>query len=282
MEKANTLATVKGVGRVVEVSRNFYDNLNALRENFAKVISGRQEAIARMETAGTENIGRSYGTYLNSGFEYAKGQMPVLRLKSRLLDPKLARLAVEANKQSRYFSTGDTQFYEESLKQAEKEVKEGREPWKRQVIVMLSRDLFAIKSDKNFDVLEFELRDPKLAKQYFEFNGSNPMNVYLVDKSTVDVQDGTLLTQVWFWNLGNRSDVIGGSRFLSNAYRVRGVLPTAEGRTQKIPSSIKSEPYTPKQVGKIYDLIQGVKEGKLPASKLEKALSFLESLRGKN
>ena len=190
MEKANTLATVKGVGRVVEVSRNFYDNLNALRENFAKVISGRQEAIARMETAGTENIGRSYGTYLNSGFEYAKGQMPVLRLKSRLLDPKLARLAVEANKQSRYFSTGDTQFYEESLKQAEKEVKEGREPWKRQVIVMLSRDLFAIKSDKNFDVLEFELRDPKLAKQYFEFNGSVPMDVYLVDKSTVDAQNG--------------------------------------------------------------------------------------------
>ena len=84
MEKANTLATVKGVGRVVEVSRNFYDNLNALRENFAKVISGRQEAIARMETAGAENIGKSYGTYINSGFEYAKGQMPILRLKSRL------------------------------------------------------------------------------------------------------------------------------------------------------------------------------------------------------
>src|SRR3989338_7130359 len=151
-----SLANVKGLGEVVEVAGDFYNELQALRQGRAKLISPRNEAYARIETAGKEAIGKTYGTRTTAGLEYAKGQLPLFRLNSRLMNQELAKMAVEANSAGRYFSTESTREYKESLKQAEKD--KSKAPAERNVIVLPSRDNFSVTSQKNFEVLEFALK----------------------------------------------------------------------------------------------------------------------------
>ena len=110
---ANPIAYVKGVGQVVETRKNFYDELLEFQEAGAKLITPSQEMKARIRTAGKENIGKSYGTWTTAGFDYAKAELPLLKLNSRLLNPELARQAVEANRSNKYFSTQSTKEYEQ-------------------------------------------------------------------------------------------------------------------------------------------------------------------------
>ena len=57
-----TLANIKGLGEIVQVCNNFYNKLQELKQAGAKLISPRDEAYARIQTKGKENIGRSDGT----------------------------------------------------------------------------------------------------------------------------------------------------------------------------------------------------------------------------
>ena len=102
------------------------------------MISPRDEAYLRLRTRKKENIGESYGTRTSAGFECIKGENPIIRLSSRLNNQRLAKLAVEANRQGNYFSTNSTKEYEGSLEQVKKD--KGKNPTKRNVI------LFAFKN----------------------------------------------------------------------------------------------------------------------------------------
>jgi hypothetical protein len=277
MEKTISLARVKGIGEVVEANTDFYNGLVALGKAGAHLITPRYEAKVRIATAGKKNIGRNCGTWTTAGFEYAKENLVLLRLQSRLMDLQLAKQAVEANRQSKYFSS-DAQFYEESAKQAEKDKSE--EPRKRKVLILPSRTTFQITPKKNMEVLEFLLRDSKLAKKYFEFNGSNPITTYLIDPNTVDAKNGTLMTQLWLYGLvvGSRSCLLGSGMYLDGGDGVRGVLPlTGEASSQK--NSVYNLPYNKKQIDKYAQLVQGVRKGTLPASKLEQVAEFLTKLK---
>jgi hypothetical protein len=275
------IGNVKGVGRVVEAQGNFYDVLRAFDRDGAKLITERQEAIARMKTADAEAIGRSYGTWTTAGFEYAPKQMPLMRIRSRLLNPELAKQAVEANSRGEYFSTESTREYEQSLKQAEKD--KDKEPSKRTVMAMPLRDSFDI-TRKNLDILEFALRNKDLAKGYFEFNGAVPMKVYLIDKNTVDTQDGTILTQAWFSSLDYRSNLNGNCRDLSSDYRVRGVSVTGEASRAEISRTSrktgKSELYTPTDLKEAEREIKRL-SGMLRPEQFEHIQGLIAKLKGK-
>ena len=204
-----TLAYIKNL----EVRQSEGDFLKCLNESARNIITPRDEAYVRLQTRDRENIGRRYGTWTSAGFEYVREQLPILRLESRLLDLELARQAVEANKRGKYFHTSNTDEYEDSLKQAKKD--KNKKPSERKVIILPSRDDFTIKEKENWEVLETILKDQ--AKPYFELNG--PIPLYFVDEETVDSQNGTLLTQLWFRYLVNRSGFDGYYWYLD--YNVR-------------------------------------------------------------
>ena len=216
------IADIEGLGKIVETVADFYTELQQLKEAGAILISPRDEAYARLRTRGREDIGRSYGTRTSSGFEYARHQLPILRLESRLLAPELAQSFVKANREWKDFNTSSTREYEKSLAQAQADL--NKSPKERGVIVLPSINIFTISNKENWEIYEAIFKDQ--AEPYFELNGS--INVRPVNPIDVDSQDGTLLTQMWFRDLDVRSELIGGDRVLDLGNRLRGVLKSGE------------------------------------------------------
>ena len=275
MAKITSLANVRGTGEVVEANTDFYNGLLALKEAGAHLITPRNEMRARMVTDGKENIGKGCGTWTAAGFEYAKRSDVLLRLNSRLINPRLAEKVVEANRQRSYFSSTDTRFYDKTAEQAEQD--KNKAPEERKILILPSRTTFQITPQNNMEVLNFLLRSSELAKQYFEFNGSTPITTYLVNNDVVNSQDGTLMTQLWLCGRGgdDRSGLDGLSRDLDDSGRVHGVREsgqTGEASLQKV------LPYTLREVEKYVKIVQGVRGGKLPASRLEQVATFLGKL----
>jgi len=96
--KTTKVDYVPGIGQIVETQRDFYNELLDLDADNAGLITPFQEMKARIRTREGKAIGRYYGTWTTAGFEYARDQLPLLKLKSKLLNPDLAQQAVEANK----------------------------------------------------------------------------------------------------------------------------------------------------------------------------------------
>lgn len=272
------LAEVKGLGVIVEECSDFYTELVNLKKAQAHLVTPRNEAYARIKTAGKEAIGRSNGTYTTVGVEYARKQPPLLIQNSRLLDKNLAKQAVEANRNGKYFHLDTTKEYEKSLEQAEKD--KSKAPSKRRAIILPSRGSFVVTPSENQKVLEFLLKDQ--AKKYFELNGSKSITFYPVDKNTVDAQDGTLLTQMWFGSLDSRS-VLDGLIWNLSYYlnRARGVQKSGVATQKK--SSKETKPYTSRQLNKNLNILKKIRQGRVKISDLEaeveKVAEFLESLK---
>jgi len=270
---ARTLATVKGLGIVKQAEGNFHEVLQELGRNH--LTTSRDEAYARLQTRGAEEIGQSQGTWTRTGFEYSKGQLPIVRVaNSRLLNKQLAKRAVQANSNGQYFNTDSTAEYEQSLKLAEED--KDKNPAKRRVIVLPSRQNFTLDSGED-EVLQAVLKDQ--AKPYFEMNG--PMKVYLVNPSTVDAQDGTLMTQLWFGRTDGRSGLYGGNWNLYYG-RTRGVFKSAEGASTQKHQTPKL-PYTQRQLKAQLKRLGRLSEGQVKVSDLEsevaKLAEFLELLK---
>ena len=270
---ANELIThVKELGEVVQSNGNWLTNV---QDSKGRIITPRNEAYARLQTIGEKDIGKSYGTRTSAGFEHAKEQFPLVRLRSQLLNKSLAEKAVAANNNGNYFSTQTTKEYEQSLEEAEEEMKKEPKDWN--VFTLPSRSKMTMSNTENWNVYEAFLNDQ--AKPYFELNG--PITIYPVDEKTVDAQDGTLLTQLWFGSLDCGSGFNGGSRSLHYDYdRARWVRKKSATGTQKIfsPEEIKV-PYTQREITKNVDILQGVRDGNLPASKLEQVVAFFGKLK---
>ena len=225
----SNIIQVEGLGEIVEVSGNYSDSLSRLASQGAKLISPRDEAYARIRAGPKlKDIGKLDGTLTSAGFEYAEGELPLLNLDSRLLSPELARLAVEANRQERLFSTDSTREYEESFEIAKED--EGKNPQERRVMVMPSKKTFGITQRENYEVLQFLLKDQ--ADEYFRLNGLIQITTYLIDERNVP-KKGTALIQLLFSSFDYRSDLDGNNRSLHYNGRLRGV------RSQNFPSGNK-------------------------------------------
>lgn len=265
------IAHVKGLGQIVEVCSEYHMELQQLMESGARLISPRDEAYTRLYTRNKEAIGIVYGTRTTGGFEYAKGQLPILRIHSRLNDLKLAKLAVIANKKRNYFHTKSTEEYEESMKEAEKD--KNKDPEDRNVIVLPSRDAFMISDKQHWEIYEAVLKDQ--AKSYFEYNG--PIPVYPIEKETVDSQRGTILNVLWFRSFEGQSIFYGFSRNLNHDDRARGVFNDDTENTKKSESNGLS--YTTKQIDTHLEMLKKIKKGNTPVSKLKEIANFLEALK---
>jgi len=257
------LAEVKGLGIVKESIGDFSANIRELK---GRIISPRDEAYARIATQGKENIGLRYGTRTSAGIEYTKGELPIFNLSSKLLNPELAKQAVRANRNGRYFSTETRTEYDESLKQAQEN---------KGALVLPSRQNFQITPTKNSKVLEFALKDQ--AGAYWDLHkkvcGDVPITFHLVDENTVDSQPGVLLTELWFGGLDDGSYLNGYYGYcLYIDGRARGVFDSgkAGAKISKPKNTQEVRIYTPAQLSKYQKILQSVREGNLPASKLEK------------
>ena len=189
--------------------------LAQIRRYKANVRTPRNEIYARLRSTDPEEkrklIHYDNGTRTSAGFEYIQGKIPILRLKSRLLKSNLEKQAVKANRNNRYFCTESKKEYETSLIEATEDL--DKDPKDRQVIILPSRKNFTMSDKENWEILESILKDQ--AKSYFYFHGPIPITCYLVDQSTVDAKDGTLLTQMWLWNrYGTGLDFYGNDRIL--------------------------------------------------------------------
>jgi len=264
MEKLSIIANVEGLGRIVEANTDFYTELQQLKNSGAVLITPRNEAYARLHTQGKEKIGKSYGIRTTGGFEYAKEKLPIFRVKSRLTNPKLAKLAVEANRAGNYFHTDSTREYENSLKQAERD--KNKEPEKRNVIILPSRIKFTMSDKQNWEICQAILKDQ--AKPYFELNG--PIDVYPVDEKMVNAQDGTILTALWFRGLVVGSGFGGDYWGLGDGDGARGVL---RGSGEATSPKILSLPYTQRQITTELNRFSRLE------SEIKKSIQFLESLK---
>lgn len=235
------LGYVRGIGQIVESCGNFYSCLSELYSCLselysagADVITPEQELEARVRTAGKKDIGKSNGTFTACQAEYAKGEIPLLRLLRQgegVLNLETAREVVEADKNNKYFSIDSTKEYEFSLKQFEEELSQGKRPWELSVLPLLSRDNFKITFKQKFYVLQFLTRNPKAEFKsknkrinYFEFNGSKPIQTYLVNRDDVDTQTGTIIVPLWLSFLGCGSGFYARHVNLDFSGRVRWVL----------------------------------------------------------
>lgn len=211
------------------VAGPFDQSKAALEEAGYDPISVKLNARLRIQKGRDADISK-YGNRAREGFEYFAGKPVLLRMNSRLLDSKLAEKAVQANRAGHYFSLG-SEVYAQDYELMNKEA--SKEPEKRSVLILPKRDNFSITPTDEVAIALFG--GEKAAKRYFEFAGRDSIDVYLIDKKTVDAQDQTLLTQLWFRYLGIDSDLDCSNRGLnggSGGYGLRGVRKCAEGAKQ--------------------------------------------------
>lgn len=192
------------------------------------------------------------GNYVAHAIVHAKGAQPLfVRASPLVTDLNLATQAVDANRQGRYFNTPTRELYEQSLALAKED--RGKDPIQRRVLVLPSRGNFEVSGRKNPE--QFEGMLGEFGAEYLKFVDLKKLDFYTVDPSTVDSQDGTLITQLWFWGRGDLSwsELRGVSRDLNGGDGVRGVRQISGGAgAQKISDGsqpvVNSELYTPQQV----------------------------------
>ena len=242
MAKPIVEATAKQ-GRILRVDVPFDEAVTVLRQVGCRYpISVKDLALARMEKGKSHSLSQN-GSYIREGVLYFQDAQPILALNSPLLDLGLAKQAVQANREGRYFSTQDGKMYEKFAKLAEQG--KNQEPEKRKAFYLPKANCTLTKEDADFNnILRSLFKGEKAVDNYLEFNGQG-IPLYVVDPSTVKAQKGTLLTQLWFGDLGYRS-VLNGDRDLYCGSGVRGVPDSAEGTAAK-----NSEVYSPAQISAV-------------------------------
>jgi hypothetical protein len=223
------LADIEGFGRVVELEADFYTELERAKRMGTLPITPRDEASVRLKTHGPNGIGRVVGTRTSAGFEEMKGEPPILRLESRLLNPELAKISLgkdERDKQRVYLPTGSVAEYEESFKQAKADLE--KPPRERNVILFPSRNRIYLDKEENWDIYESIFKDQ--AESYFNLSGViciAPLSVFFPRE--FDSQNGTVLTQVWMRDIGGGSGLYGDHDVVP-FNTMRAVIKTAGGK----------------------------------------------------
>lgn len=263
-------AEVKGLGIIHRVEEPFDEALKTIKGAGAVPITARDLAYARMREGDDSSL-CTRGSYIKEGVVYIPSKALLIR-NSPLLNQKLAQEAVQVHRKSNEFHVNDklTKKYQEQA-----EADKNKFPEKKRILIISKRGTFEIPTnrfkDEELTLWLFE----DLAEDYGDFlknNKINRMPVYLTSNNKEKFAN-----QLWLGNLGLRSYLNGDYRLLGFGHNVRGVLKeSAAGTSQKFSEKL---PYTPKQVDKISKIINGVRQGNIPASKLEKALEFLNRLK---
>ncbi|MBI2451815.1 hypothetical protein HYV50_01915 [Candidatus Pacearchaeota archaeon] len=250
--------------------------LELLKEKgIKKPISLEQLAEARIKSGAKSSLSTE-GSYVKEGAIYVPNQAPLFVRDSPVLSN--AKEATQAHRENREFYL-DAKTY---LEQAEED--KTKEPQKRKILILKQRDDFSVPTDKfgENETALWAFRDN--AEKYGEFlreNGINNWNVCLVGEYYVDKQEKSFARQLWLRRLDGGSGLSDDYGLLDCDDPVCGVC--AEGASEKIFSPSKtskdSSPYTQKELEKYTKIVEGVRKGNLPSSKLEKIEEFLEKLK---
>lgn len=264
-------------GKILRVDAPFDEALTALRQAGCRYpIPVKDLAAARMEKGKGHSLSQN-GSYTREGVLYFQDTPPILALNSPLLDLRLASQAVQANREGRYFFTQDEAMYEEFARLAEQG--KSLEPEERKAVYLPKSGCILTKDNADFlGILRTLFGGKTAVDNYLAFNGGD-IPLFLIEHGEVRAQEGTLLTQLWFWDLDDGSGLGGDGRYLGFSGRVRGVLKSERAIASE-PQTPSAKPlYTQSQITKLATLIQGVREGNLPASKFEQIAQFLDRLK---
>lgn len=271
--RLQTEAVLESGREVKYVNAPFDIASKLITEAKGKHITAEELANARRQFPKYHSLNDN-GSYTRAGFVYKKGNNPIRASLSPLVQHvELAKLAVEANGQDRYFTTQDAKVYDELREMADEDKKRKIIPAERRAMLLPSRGRFYVSPDENPDF--FEIIFGENGREYLKFTGFPKIAVDPVSQNVVDNQEGTLLTQEWLRRLGDESDVGGDDWDLNYGDRVRGVFEkTGEaGRAEKTMLQGTKLPYTLKEVARIQN-----KVSKLEAE-LGKVSAFLAKLR---
>ena len=263
-------AEVEGLGIIHRVAKPFDEALKTLKGAGANPISARDLAYARIPEGSSSSLCTS-GSYIKEGSVYVSDKSLLIR-NSPLLNQKLVQKAVQAHRNGSEFNIND-KLVDKYQEQAEAD--KNKSPEKRRVLSLNKRGNFNIPTNrfKDEELTLWLFKD--LAENYGNFlkdNNINEMPAYLTENNKEKFAN-----QLWLGDLDSQSILVGGSRYLNCSYGVRGVWKkSAKGASQKISAKL---PYTPKQLTKISNVVEGVRQGNLPASRLEKVLNFFENLK---
>src|SRR3989338_9443958 len=175
---------VEGLGIVAQSDGDLYTNVRDLK---GRLISLRDEAYARIQTSGNEDIGKTDGTRTAVELTYIKSDVPVA-LKYDKLSLTIAKRAVEANSKGKYLCTGSTERYDTNREIADKEDKDGI-PYKERTAIVLPRDSFNMSPLENSSQFNFffeDMAEKKGKNSYFNLNKKALVHVYLIDKDMID------------------------------------------------------------------------------------------------
>jgi len=209
---------IEGLGKILRADSTFDKALFLLREQGIKRPLGiRDLGFSRIKTGILSSLSLC-PSFTREGFLYAKDRPVLIVPYSPLLKPEYAIAATENCRVGGYSSTIDTKLYEKAFARAE--LDKNKDPKKRRVLILPSRKNFLISRKENWEILEGLLKDQ--TEDYFKFNGDEDIYVSFVNKETVDNQNGTLMTQMFFMNVYCKSEIVGYSRDFHNNCTFRG------------------------------------------------------------
>jgi len=307
-------AYIKNFGMVYSFKQiTFDESLISLYQNNAKLMSSRDYALLRILT-GDNYVYSKKGSFTKEALLSSK-EVSLLVLDSPLQNIAFARMVDQADQRGEYTQFRDKEQFNKYLNQAEKDIK--KEPEKRKVLFLPSAKGFNISRTENFDFARELFKDK--AEPYLKFLENsryeiNSIQFYPVSKKVINKFINPILTELWFselhsidgfsldggeslgyWKTEDFSYPLGppdehrfwrGNRVLgveslrsrenSNGLQHNSILEVA-GPSRNF-SGVKLN-YSKKNLEKYSKILEEVKLGKLPNSKLEKVLGFFEKLK---
>ena len=262
-------AKVEGLGIIHRVAKPFDEALKTIKSAKANLISVRDLVYARIQEGSNSSLCTN-GSYIKEGVVYIPDKSLLVR-NSPLLNQKLAKKATDCHRNGNEFDINN-KLVDKYREQAEAD--KNKSPEKRRVLSLNKRGNFKIPTNrfKDDELTLWLFKDQ--AENYgnlLEENSINEMPAYLTGNNKEKFAN-----QLWLSRLSIKSELYGSSRGLSYDYWLREVLNSVEGNLQK---NSRKLPYTPKQLTKISQVVERVRQGNLPASKLEKVLDFFENLK---
>ena len=264
------LGYFKGLGDVYRDYAPFDQQLSDLDEIGIKYPVGvREDSLIRLSGKSLEGTRTCHAPILARN-----SPVIIARISPLAQNLEMARQAVSAHRNGQY-PVFPAEIYSQWHDITEKD--KNKKPENSRAIVLPERGDYRIDKDS----IEARFFWQNTRKRYFErFVPRGSIPIWQINPKTVDSQDGTIINYTWFGRPENESDLNLRDWALNYDYRAFGVLKKTGGAgspSEKTPPS--KTHYTQKQIKEIYETIEEVRKGNLPASKLEKALQFLDRLK---
>lgn len=263
MTKTENLGYVKGLGQVYRSYANFAQQLKAFNSIGIKApVSVREASYIRLHSDNAE------GTRTCHAPICAKDSPTIVARMSPLIkDLEMAETAVNAHRNGQYpVFDNDKSIYAKYEKTAVAD--KNKSPEKRRAIVLPERGDYRIHKDSDEAMFFWQ----GVRKDYFnKFVSGDSVPCLQISTENIDSANGTIINYVWFSRPLDESGLLFWGRDLGSSSGALGVFrKSAEGTSQKI------LPYTQREQEQYLKILDGVMNGKLGTSKLEKIVQFFK------